>query len=126
MKRRTAATALSAAALLLLTGCGSSAADEAAQAVFDECDRPDAPTRLLEVDGSDVVLEVAGETARGIADGDVVTSMVLLLDMKCVLEATNFPGSAEQLADGDEWDGWRASVDEGAGSEVTYVFTATG
>jgi hypothetical protein len=41
------------------------------------------------------------------------------------VEETGYPGSSDQLEDGDEWDGWRYETEEGAGSEFTATFIAT-
>lgn len=37
---------------------------------------------------------------------------------------TGYPGSYDQLTDGEEWEGWRYREQSGAGSEVTFVFEA--
>lgn len=124
MRRRAAAFG-AAAALLFIAGCNSAAAD-AAQAVYDECGGSD----LVTLDGDTVRLEMTGDAARAAAghSEDVSAAGIMLQFISaedCLIDATLYPGRAQALEDGDEWDGWRYSTDDGAGSEIRSAFTAT-
>lgn len=123
MRRR--AAALGASGALLLAACSSAGAD-AAQAVYDECGDSD----LVSLDGSTVRLEMTGEAARAAAGhSDEVSDFGMMIEFisaeDCLIDATAYPGRAEALEDGDEWEGWRYSSDDGPGSEVRSAFTAT-
>lgn len=127
---------------LALAGCGAGA--EAAAAVYDECASPDSDINLVRHDGDEVMVDVRGDHARAIAgmegwvesvesgsdpsdaqsDG-LAVGFSLMMAVDCLVEETAFPGSSVDLEDGDEWEGWRYSYERGAGSEETYIFTAT-
>ena len=142
MKRTISALAVSALMVGALTSCGS-ASNDAAEAAFEECDKPDAEIRPLVIKGSEVTIAITGDLARaasgtddeikGMADGDIPETSglsgvgVLLATVAaatCLAEATGFPGSHDQLKDGDEWDGWSYSERKGVGSEAEMTFTA--
>ena len=137
-------TALAAAAAVTITSCGPSPSEEAAQAVYDACDQPEAKTDLVHLDGESVNVEVKGEAAKTMSggddaadnlgmrgefdDGDTEGLAIMLATMSavdCMVENTDFPGDSTQLQDGDEWDGWSYSEESGTGSEVTFTFTST-
>ncbi|MGC0271730.1 hypothetical protein ACO0LV_01885 [Pseudactinotalea sp. Z1739] len=145
MKRRGLLLAPTLAVAVLVAGCGASAAEEAAQAVYEECVRPDADHQLLEHDGPEVRIAVTGDAARARAGAsgalDAVErgddpedvdftgmgiAMGVVLATECLVEETRYPGSSDQLQDGDEWEGWRFTEESGAGSEFTATFTSTG
>lgn len=138
-----AVAALAAVASVGLTGCGPSASEEAAQAAYDSCDRPDAKTDLVHLEDETVTIEVTGDTAKALSGGydagdnlgtageleegdaagiGLMIGVVSAVD--CMVENTSFPGTSEELRDGDEWDGWRYAEEDGPGSEVVYSFTA--
>lgn len=131
-----------AAGLVLLMSACSSAGSEAAQVAYDACYNEDTELDLLVLDGSEVRVEVTGDDARARSGTDdeldaleagrddvgmdgFAVALRMLMDVECLVEETTYPGSAEQLTDGDEWDGWRYAEDDGAGSEVTFSFTST-
>jgi hypothetical protein len=147
MNFRTIAAPTSLAALaLLLSGCGASADEQAAEAVYDACVIEDALAQLLQLDGNAVSVVVEGEHARALAgfedeidaltssapssdDGEVSGTAVaaaLLLNVDCLAEETGYPGSSDQIQSGEEWEGWRVEENSGAGSESTITFTAVG
>ena len=68
-------------------------------------------------------IEDGGLTQEG-ASG-LVISFALLGAVACLVEETNYPGSSDQLTDGDEWDGWRFHEKSPVGSEFTATFEAT-
>lgn len=129
---------------LLLAGCGSSAANDAAQAAYDACLNPKADPDLLRIDGDTVQVEVIGDNAKALAgfsdaadnltttgkadDDDVdgfVVGMLMMSAVDCLVEETGYPGTSDALTDGEEWDGWTYSEEAGAGSEVTFSFKST-
>ncbi len=135
---------LSAGAALLLaaglTAC-SSAASAAAEEAFEACNSGGVDNDLLHHDGKHVYIEVTGDEARAFAGIDdeidqlgntddpdfsgMAVAFKVVLAAECLAEETGYPGSYDQLSDGEEWDGWRYSEEKGAGSEVTFVFTST-
>lgn len=138
-----AASAFAAVAALGLTACGPSASEEAAQAAYDSCDRPEAKTDLVHLDDETVTVEVTGDTAKALSGGydagdnlgasgeldeDDAAGVGLMIGVisavDCMVENTDFPGASDELRDGDEWDGWRYAEEDGPGSEVVYSFTA--
>ncbi|GEM_PF-3054252 len=141
-KRTTVAGLTIVVTAVALSSCGSSAAEQAATAAYDACVKPDAETQVLVHDGNTVAIEIKGEAARALSGMEEETDALLAGDedasldgmgvglamifaQDCLVEETGYPGSSDQLEDGDEWDGWRYSTDEGAGSEFTASFTAT-
>jgi hypothetical protein len=141
-KRATFAGAAIVVSAAVLSGCGSSAGEEAATAAYDACVKPEADTQVLVHDGSTVAIEIKGDAARALSGmeeetdallaGDEDTSLdgmgvglAMLMAQDCLVEETGYPGSSDQLEDGDEWDGWRYETEEGAGSEFTATFIAT-
>lgn len=141
MATRTHATTAAVAALTLtsLVGC-SSAAKDAAQEAYEACKNDAASTQVMRLDGREVLIEVKGDAARAFSGVDdeidrlgetedlqmdgIVVAMNVVLAAECMVEETGYPGSYEQLTDGEEWDGWRYHENPGAGSEVTFVFEA--
>jgi hypothetical protein len=145
---RAAVIALTGATVLALAACGPSAGEEAAQAVYDACANPDAETEVLEANGNTVSIVVRGEDARAFGgfgdevdafsnaaesggdlddlslDGLAVTASVLL-GSQCLAKETGYPGNAEQLRDGESWNGWRFEEEQGTGSEFEMRFIAT-
>lgn len=134
MKRTLAAVPM--VVLLVLAACSSQTA--AAEAVYDACSDSDVETNVLERDGRDVIISVTGEDARalwafnagtGLDDIDtdgLAIGLTMILAHRCIVDETGFPGTEDQLRDGDEWEGWSYSDESGAGSTVRMVFTATG
>lgn len=137
-------TAIIGAALLLAAGVTScsSAANAAAEAAFDACQpSSSADHDLLRHDGKHVRIEVTGDAARAFAGIDdeidqlgktddpdfsgMVVALQVITAAECLADETGYPGSYDQLSDGEEWDGWTYSEKKGAGSEVTFTFTAT-
>ncbi|GAA2185039.1 hypothetical protein GCM10009785_35210 [Brooklawnia cerclae] len=131
------------ACVLALTAC-SSAANDAAQAAYDACHKPDAKTDLFRLDGNTVHIEVKGDAAKTMAGGDDIAENLdtsgefaegdldgfgimagMYFGVECLAEETGFPGSVDELRDGDEWDGWRYSEESGVGSEVAFSFEST-
>lgn len=127
----------------LLAGC-SSASETAAQDAYDQCFNAEAEFSLLEVEGSTVQIVVEGEAARALAgtDGEIDqvlagdgpaegeltglgVSLAMLTTIDCLVEVTDYPGSSDQLAEGDAWEGWEYSYTDGAGSSFTASFTST-
>lgn len=137
-KRAIAATA----ALMViggLAGC-SSAGSQAAQEAYDQCVKEDAEVQLLRLSKNTVSIEVKGDDARAYAGtsdeienlgspdsslSGLGVSFAFLTGAECLADVTNYPGSAEQLTDGEEWDGWRYSEEDGAGSEFSLSFIST-
>ena len=126
----------------LLSGCGMSAGHQAAEAAFDVCVTPAATHQVLELEGRDVRIAVTGETARAASGADaeidamragnydgeidgIAVAMSVVVASSCMVDETGYPGSYDQLRDGDEWDGWRYREESGAGSEFVATFTAT-
>lgn len=130
--------------IMTLVACGG-AENAAAEAAYEACVRSEAENGpLVQLNRNTVSVELKGDSARAVSqsdgavdnlerdgefkDGDVeglVLGMVFLLDTECLVEATGYPGSASQLQDGDEWEGWRFSEETGPGSEHVVKFTAT-
>lgn len=124
-----------------MAGCGHSAGQESAREAYDACVKPDAEVQVLRHEGNTVTLSVTGEDARdlagmeddansildgGEADGNgLAIGLAIIVAQDCMLEQTSYPGTSDQLADGDEWDGWTFHEESGAGSEFTATFTAT-
>lgn len=122
----------------LTAGCSGSSAE--AQAAYDACATPDAEINLVRMDGRSVLVELVGDDARVASGGEdaadeVATgelsedslsglgmSMALLFAVECLVEETGYPGTSDQLTDGDEWDGWRYTETSGAGWEFTAMF----
>lgn len=130
-------------ASIALAGCGNGAAEQAAQEVYDACHKPGADIDMFRLDGDTVHLELTGSGARDFAemmDKDVDVNNLdallegdgfalaagLVIHTDCLVEQTDFPGTAEQLADGDEWTGWRYTEVSGPGAEFRRSFQATG
>ena len=132
------------AIMVLASGCSSSGTDSA-RAAYDACLNPDAATQLLKLDGDQVLVSVTGDDAKALsgaeADFDALlagaapstngaptgigVSMAILRDTSCLVEVTGYPGSSDQLRDGDSWEGWTYDESAGAGSEATMSFKAT-
>lgn len=142
MDTRTTKIVGTVAALLLLAGCAGES--EAAQAAYDACVEHEGDLDLMALDGSKVTITVDGANAKALsASGDVaddilagnelddegvsgvVVSMAVLLGAECLAEEAGFPGAADELKDGDEWEGWKFAETSGAGSSFTMTFTAT-
>lgn len=130
--------------VLVVAGCGPSAAEEAAQTAYDACHKPEAENDLFVLDGKAVSLAVTGGNAAAMSKGsdaaDALQSsgeldddqisgvgimMATLFGMECLVDETGYPGSTDELSDGEEWDGWTYNEEEGTGSEVTFTFTST-
>jgi outer membrane murein-binding lipoprotein Lpp len=128
---------------LLLTGC-SSAGKEEAQAAYDACLNPKADTNVLRLDGSTVHVELVGDAAKSFSDSDdavdnlenagefddddingLVVGMLMLTAVDCMVEKTNYPGSSDDLTDGDKWEGWKYTEKDGTGAEMKMAFSAT-
>lgn len=141
--KRTLALASVAALALALAGCSSSAGKDAAAAAYEACADPDAKVQVLEQDGNQVTISVAGENAKAFAGTEDETDAILageeidsegvsglgvsfavIMASDCLVEETGYPGSSDQLTDGEEWDGWRFEEESGAGSEFSMIFTA--
>lgn len=128
------------AAASVLSGC-TSAANEAAQAAYDECVRPESDVQVLFINEGTVSVQVKGDLARAMAESDfsaesivndsgelpesVGISLAVLAGTDCLVEQTGYPGSSDQLTDGEEWDNWRFSEESGPGSEFSLLFTST-
>ncbi len=141
MMKQGAAVVAGAVVAMCLAGCGSSAGEAAAQEAYDACVKPDAKVQVLQREGKAVVISVKGDDARALAgmeddagailsgdeaSGDgLAIGLSVILAQDCMIEQTGYPGSSDQLADGDEWDGWKFEEESGAGSEFTATFTAT-
>src|SRR5699024_8783104 len=109
------------ALVLALTACGS-ANNDLAKAAYDECVNPDAEIQLLRHDKNNVILEVKGDDARAsartdeeiknLSEGDVSLDgisvmLAIVMGAECLAEQTDYPGTYDQLRDGDTWDGWK-------------------
>lgn len=133
-----------AAALSLLTACGAGAAEQAALEAYDACKASGMNRDLLRHDGNEVRIEITGEDARDVSragdaaenlqrnqewgDDDLAgvgTMFAALSISNCMVEETGYPGTSEQLADGESWEGWSYAEESGAGSEVLLTYTAT-
>lgn len=134
--------AIVALAVMALSAC---AGNGEAQAAYDACSEK-SDYGLMKLDGASVVESLTGENARvssGLSDdlddtlngdgpdagdSDSPNSLQLALtylgDIDCLVEQTDYPGVTDDLQDGDEWDGWTYSYEQGAGSEETHRFTA--
>ncbi|PWD50248.1 hypothetical protein C8046_05805 [Serinibacter arcticus] len=122
---------------LVLSSCAGGGNVEVAEEVYESCSR--AGGDLIRLDGSDVLIEVLGADARSLgAAGDVDADDIaggdlpdlgvafsVVAGMSCLAEATGYPGSSDQLSDGEEWGGWTFSLRRGAGNEETSIFSAT-
>src|SRR5699024_1881544 len=107
------------AAASVLSGC-TSAANEAAQAAYDECVRPESDVQVLFINEDTVSVQVNGYLARAIAARDVSsesivndssqlpgncgTSLAVLSGTDCLDDPSRYPVSSDQLTDGVEWD----------------------
>ncbi|MFB7797244.1 hypothetical protein [Isoptericola sp. NPDC056134] len=146
MKTRSlAATAALLTCTFTVAACGSSAGEDAAQTAYDACHKTEAKIDLLEIDGNQVSVVVAGENAKAMSGSDeeiaalsngevpdetegpsaFAVSLAAVDSADCLAEHTGYPGSYDQLTDGEEWDGWRFEEETGAGSEFTSTFVAT-
>lgn len=140
--RSSIAAASTVVLALGLAGCGggSAAAKDAASAAFDACTTGGDENGLLRLDGTSVHLEVVGENAKALAafnsadfSGDVADwdasglgiTLALMSAGECLVEVTAYPGTTEQLRDGDTWTGWSLSASEGPGAEARLTFTAS-
>lgn len=130
-------------AITALTAC-SGAGNAEAQAAYDACGQPDAELQLMRLDGNQVILEVTGDNAVALSGSDeelekvlsgqdtgdgpsaLAISVGLMAGMECLIEHTGYPGSSDQIKDGEEWDGWSFSEEPGTGSEFVLRFTAKG
>lgn len=123
-----------------LAGC-SSADNDAAEAAYNACVNDAAETQIMRLDGDTVYLEVTGDAARAYAGTDdeiedlgnedagmdgIMVMLSVVTSSQCMAEETGYPGSYDQLSDGEEWDGWRYHEQSGAGSEVTFAFESLG
>lgn len=129
--RRTTATTVGIA--LLLTACSGGNAE--AEAAAEEC--ADEGGERLTVDGSSVRFEVTGDEAAALGNVDPdspdpdlladATGIALsaVMTLECLTEATDYPGSVNDLADGDEWDGWRYIEEDTVGAEIRFTFRAS-
>ena len=144
MNTATRLTSTMLAITVFASGCSSSGT-ESARAAYDACLNPDAATSLLKLDGDRVVVAVTGDAAKALsgaeADFDALlagiaptndgaltgigVSMAILRDTGCLVEETGYPGSSDQLKDGDSWEGWNYHETAGVGSETTMTFKAT-
>lgn len=129
--------ALSAALFVVVGGC-SGGSNAAAEELFVACEGPGGD--LLRLDGSSVLVEVLGDDARALAEGggtsaediaagdipDLGVAFSVISGMECLVEATGYPGSMDQLRDGEEWGGWTFTITPGAGNEETSAFIAGG
>lgn len=119
------------AAAFVLTGCGGGSAE--AEAAAEEC----ADERLTR-DGSALHFEVTGSEAAAIGnldsdtpDADLIAeaggaALSAFMTLDCLTGATGYPGSMDELQDGDEWEGWRYVEEDTVGSEIRFTFHATG
>lgn len=117
---------------LLLTACGGGTAE--AEAAAEECSQ--AGGERLTRDGSALLYVVTGDdaVALGNLDSDTtdpelladagIAALGTLLTLECLVGATGYPGSVDDLADGDEWDGWRYIEEDTVGSEIRFTFEA--
>ncbi|MFK5582166.1 hypothetical protein [Serinicoccus sp. LYQ131] len=131
MRRSTVAAST---ALLILTGCSGGSAE--AEAAAEEC--AEVGGDRLALDGSAVRFEVTGDEAAAIGNLDPESPDVDLLaevgdaafsalfTLGCLTEATGYPGSVDDLRDGDEWDVWRYVEEDTVGSEIRFTFLADG
>ena len=53
-------------------------------------------------------------------------AIAVVSSMECLVEATGYPGLADDIRSGETWGGWTYSETTGAGAEVTMAFEATG
>lgn len=124
----------------LTAACGSSAGAESAKAVYEACSGPEGLKEILRLDGPRVSIVVDGDAARALSGTDkeieamlegggdldgIMVAMSVVLAQDCLVEETGYPGSAEQVKSGDEWDGWKFDEKPGAGSSFTATYTAT-
>jgi hypothetical protein len=142
MSSKTIAAPATLTVLALLSAC-SGPNEDAAQAAYDTCVSEEGNAELLQVDGDQVAVVIEGDNARaysGMGDevdnfsstssfdegglSGIAIGLVMLMDMECLVEATGYPGSSDQLRSGETWDGWRYEETHGAGSEIAMTFTA--
>ena len=97
--------------------------------------------QVLGHEGNTVTISVTGDDARALAGMEddvkaiqgggeaqgagIAVGMAIIVAQNCLIEETGYPGTSDQLVDGDQWDGWEFSEESGAGSEFTARFTAT-
>ncbi len=138
--KRTLAVMVAVGFVVGASGC--TASRQAAQAAYEVCDRPDRKGHdLMQLDGSTVSIVIDGEAARDLGDGyeevdkvgstsfdagKLATMFRYVADVTCMVDETGFPGSWDQLKNGDTWEGWEYREDEGAGNASSAHFTATG
>ena len=144
-RQRTIAVAVVAALVVAGAGTGivlsaSRGGNAAASAAYDACVNPKGAP-ILKLDGSSVRIEIKGDAAQKIAGSDeevksltsgdtsgnldgLMVGLELITTTDCLVKETGYPGTSDQLKNGDSWDGWSYSIDQGAGSEETQTFTA--
>lgn len=149
-KRNTTALFLVVAIAVTLSAC--SPTSPRAQEAYDTCsDSETDDLGLVQIEGSTVLVAIEGKYARAYSNfdseiDDLMSEMdegtassqerdegevsgfkvglTMLASIDCLIEQTEYPGTSDDLTDGEEWDGWEYEYEDGAGSSETYRFTA--